>query len=153
MSPPSVPGVWYASVNLTHRAWIQKRLALEHCSEGVVSGNALAWAASIFGIGFAVTEREANKEALAHFVVTVGHVLKRLLLIVYLLVFCHVCLVIEVIEVASVGFRVEFGHKRSSRLSQSRPINLSKVLVVVNVVDVVEASNTRVDASATKLVM
>ena len=52
-----------------------------------------------------------------------------------LLVLGHIRFIAEVVEVASVGLGVKFRNKRSSLRSKSLPINLSKILMLVDVLD------------------
>jgi hypothetical protein len=53
----------------------------------------------------------------------------------YLLVFGHICLVAEVIEIACISFRVEFWDERCSLGAKGGPVNFGEVLVIVNVLD------------------
>lgn len=92
-------------------------------------------------------ERESDKEALAHLVITVSHLLQSRLLVVHLLVLGHVCFVAKVVKVASVGFRVQLWNKRRPSLSKRLPLDLCKVVMVVNILDVRETACSRVDAA------
>lgn len=87
-----------------------------------------------------MAECEANEEALAHLIITLCHGLEGLLLLVDLLVLGHVGFTAEIIEVASICFRVQLGNKGRARLPEGRPVDFSKVMVVVDVLDIGEAT-------------
>jgi hypothetical protein len=53
----------------------------------------------------------------------------------HLLVLGHIRFVAEVIEIASIGLRVEFRDEWSSLRSESLPIDLGKVLMLIDVLD------------------
>jgi hypothetical protein len=53
-----------------------------------------------------------------------------------LLVLGHISLVAEVIKVACVCLGVKLGHERCTLSSEGGPVNLSKVLMCVNILDV-----------------
>lgn len=84
-------------------------------------------------------ECEADEEALAHFFFSFCHRFESLLLVMNLLVFSHVSFVAEIIKVPCVCLRVQLWYKRGPGLTQSRPVDLGKVLVIVNILDVGEA--------------
>jgi hypothetical protein len=94
-----------------------------------------------------MTEREADKEALAHLFLTICHGLERLLLIVDFLVLGHVGLVTKVVKVASVCLRVQLRNEWRTSLAQRIPLHLGKVMMVIDILDVVKAACPRVDAS------
>lgn len=87
-----------------------------------------------------MAEREADKEALAHLLLTISHTLERLLLIVDFFILGHVGLVAEVVKIAGVRLRVQLRDEGCSSLPQSVPLHLGEVLVVVDVLDVGEAA-------------
>jgi len=53
----------------------------------------------------------------------------------HLLVLGHIRFVAEVIEIASIGLRVEFRDEWSSLRSKSLPIDLGKILMLIDVLD------------------
>lgn len=124
------------------------RLALEHGTKAIVvrSWDAFSWTAAVFSSRLAMAEGESDKEALAHFVIAIGHGFQGLLLLMHLLVLCHVCFVAEVVEITSISLRVQLGHEWGSGLPQCYPVNFGKILVAVNVLAIGEAASTRVDA-------
>lgn len=82
---------------------------------------------------------KADKQALPHLLVAIGHVLERLLLVVHFLVLGHVGLAAEVVKVAGVGLGVELGLERGALGPEVGPVHLGKVGVRVDLVDVGEA--------------
>ena len=82
-----------------------------------------------------MSESESDKQALAHWVFTVSHLLQCGLFIVNLLVFGHVCFIAEVVKIASISLGVELWDKGSTLGSKSAPINLGEVWVVVDILD------------------
>jgi hypothetical protein len=82
-----------------------------------------------------VSECESNKQTLAHGVFSVGHLLQCSLLIMDFLIFRHISLVAEVIEVASICLGVELWDEGGALGSKGIPINLSEVLMRVDVLD------------------
>lgn len=122
-------------------------LTLEHCAKRIVGWNALSGAAPFFGCGLSVSERESDKETLAHFIFTFGHCLERLLFLMDLLVLGHVSFIGEVVEVTSICLRVQLRNKRCASLAEGLPADLGKVLMGVDILNVREASRPRVDTS------
>jgi hypothetical protein len=140
-SPPAAHNVTPVKLSGT------RLLVLQHCPERVVGWDALARAAAILCGRLAVPECEANEEALAHLVVTLGHGLESLLLVVNLLVLCHVGLVCEVIKVSGVRLRVQLWDKGCAGLAESVPVDFGKVVMSVNIVNIREPARSRVDGS------
>ena len=95
-----------------------------------------------------MSESEPNKQALAHRVFSIGHILQRTLLVVDLLVFRHISFVGEIIKVASIGLRVKLWNKWSALRAKSSPIDLGEVLVLIDIFDGGKAATLGVDASA-----
>jgi hypothetical protein len=91
--------------------------------------------AAVLGCWLAVSECESDEQALAHRVISVSHVFQGRLLLMHFLVLGHIGFVAEVIEVASIRLRVEFRNERSSLGSKSLPVNLGKILMLVDVPD------------------
>jgi hypothetical protein len=83
----------------------------------------------------AVSERESDKQALAHWVFSVGHALQCLLLIMNLLILRHVRLIAEIIEITSIGLRVQFRDKGCTLRTKGIPINFGEVLVTIDILD------------------
>lgn len=107
--------------------------------------------AAILGSGLSVPECEAYEETFAHCVIPVGHALESLLFVVDFLVLGHVCLAGEIIKVSRISFRVKFRDERGLGLSKRRPINLGKILVLLDIVNVGKALCSRVDTPAIML--
>lgn len=126
-----------SSVRLEHRS---KRLRIRGLDP-------LARAATIFASRFAVSEREPDKEALAHLIVTISHRLKSCLLVVDLLVLGHVGFVAEVVKVPGIRLRVQLRDEGRPGLAQASPVDFCEVLVVVDVLNIGKAPGARVDAS------
>lgn len=82
---------------------------------------------------------EADEQALAHRIFSVGHVFQGLLLLVHLLVLGHVGFVAEVVKVASVSLGVEFGDEGSTLGAESGPVDFREVLMIVDFLDGREA--------------
>lgn len=82
-----------------------------------------------------MSERESNERALGHGILTVGHVLERRLLVVHFLVLGHVGLVVEVVEVAGVGLRIQLGDEGRTLLADRWPVDFGKVGVCVDSLD------------------
>ena len=110
----------------------------EHGAKRAIRGNSLPRTrfSTFIGRWLAVSEGESDEQALAHGIFPVSHTLKRSLLIMNLLVLGHIGFVAEVIKVASVRLRVELWHERRTLSSKRGPVNLSKVLMRVNFLDV-----------------
>lgn len=87
-----------------------------------------------------MAEGETDEERLAHLLFTVGHGLEGLLLVVDFLVLGHVGFIGEVVEVASVCLRIQFGDEGSTGLAESGPIYFGEVGVIVDVLDVRETA-------------
>lgn len=124
----------------THNPLGYLRLALEHRPECLISGNALSGASAVLCGRFAMSERKADKKALAHWILTFSHSFQSLLLVVNLLVLGHVGFIGEVIEVTSISFRVQLGNKWRTGLSKDFPFNFGKVLVSIDILDIGESS-------------
>lgn len=87
-----------------------------------------------------MSERKADKKALAHWILTFGHSFQSLLLVVNLLVLGHISFIGEVIEVTSISFRVQLGNKWRTGLSKDFPFNFGKVLVSIDILNIGESS-------------
>ena len=114
---------------------------LEHSTECPICGNRFSWTRlpTIFGCGFTVSECEANEQALAHWIFSIGHLLQCSLFVMDLLVLGHICLIAEIVEITCIGLGVEFWDERSTLRSECVPINFSKVLIRVDILDVGES--------------
>jgi hypothetical protein len=110
----------------------------KHGSKSAIRGNGLPRTrlSSFVGRWLAVPKRESNEQALAHRIFPVGHTLQRSLLVMNLLILSHISFVAEVIKVSSVRLRVELWHERRTLSSNCSPVNLSKVLMGINFLDV-----------------
>lgn len=84
-------------------------------------------------------ERKAHKQRLIHRLLAIRHRLQSVLLIVHLLVFGHIGLVREVVEVARVGLGVELWDEWCALGAQLVPVYFGEVLVRVDVFDGGEA--------------
>lgn len=118
-------------------------LALEHRPKSIAlaaSVDLLPGTATVLRSRLAVAECEADEERLAHLLLAISHGLERLLLVVDFLVLGHIGFVGEVVEVAGVGLRVQLGDKGRTGLAQGGPVYFGKVVVVVDVLDVGEAT-------------
>jgi hypothetical protein len=80
-------------------------------------------------------ECESNKQALAHRVLSISHILQSSLFFMHFLILSHISFITEVIEVASIRLRVKLWNERSALGAKSGPINLCKILMVVDVFD------------------
>lgn len=116
-------------------------LALEHGPKVFFQGDALPRTATLFGCRLTVSEREANKEALAHLITTLRHGFQGLLLLVYLLVLGHVSLVTKIVKVSGICLRVQLGDKGRASLTEGLPVNFSEVLMGIDILNVREASS------------
>ena len=117
-------------------SFVHPLLPLQHRTERVVfEGDRLTRAATVFVIGFAMTERETHEEALAHFIFAIGHALECLLLVMHFFVLSHISFTGEVVEVSGVCLRVQLGHEWRLGLSENIPFHLREVLVLVDVLD------------------
>jgi hypothetical protein len=82
-----------------------------------------------------MSERESDKQTLAHWIFSVSHLFQCRLLVVNLLVFRHVSLVAEIIKVTGISLGVEFWHERSALGSKGGPINFGEVWVGIDILD------------------
>lgn len=82
-----------------------------------------------------MSECEANKQALAHWIFSISHLLQSSLLVMNLLILRHISLVAEVIEVASVGLGIKLGDERGALSSKGVPIDFGEILVSVDILD------------------
>lgn len=143
--------------------WILVR-NLEHCPECAVRRDRFPWgaaAAVAVDSGFAVTrvvskrtmvqrkaiqlgfepnipESKPDKQALAHLIIAIGHILQRALLIMDLLVLSHICLVAEIIEVPSISLGVKFRHEWSPLITQTLEVDLGEIVMRMDFFDILE---------------
>ena len=82
-----------------------------------------------------MSKGEPNEETLAHRIFSVSHVLKCRLLVVDFLILSHIGFIAEVVEVASIGLGVKLWDERSALRADSVPVDLSEVLVGVDILD------------------
>lgn len=94
-----------------------------------------------------MSKRKSDEQALAHGVLSVGHVLQCRLLIMNLFVLSHIGFIAKVIKVASVRLRVELRNEGSTLSSEASPINLSKILMRINILDSRETFTLRGNAA------
>lgn len=94
-----------------------------------------------------MAECESHKQSPVHLLIAVGHGLESLLLLVNFLVLGHVGLIGKVVEVAGVGLRVQLGNKGGASLAEGLPLDFGKVLVIIDVFDITEATASGVDAT------
>ena len=127
--------------------------ALQHRTKGALLPEGIGLAGAGLLLSFAVAESEANEQALVHLVLALGHALERHLLLVHLLVLGHVLFVGEVVEVARVRLRVQLGNEGGLGLTENLPVDLGKVLVSADILDVAETLGPRVDASGLGLAL
>lgn len=85
-----------------------------------------------------MSKGEADEKSLVHWFLAICHDLERHLLVMDFLVLGHVSLVAEVVKVAGVGLGVELWHEWRTLGAESLPIDLGKVLVSVDLLDVWE---------------
>ena len=64
-----------------------------------------------------------------------------------LFIFCHIGFITEVIEVTSISLRVKLWDERCTLRAKRVPINFSKVLICINILDVREPLALRCDAA------
>lgn len=137
--------------------WILVR-NLEHRPECAVRCDRLPWraaAAVAVDSGFAMTsvvskrtmvqrfepnipESKPDKQALAHLIIAIGHILQRALLIMDLLVLSHICLVAEIIEVPSISLGIKFRHEWSPLITQTLEVDLGEIVVRMDFFDILE---------------
>ncbi len=82
-----------------------------------------------------MSECKTYEQTLAHRVLSVGHVLQSCLLLMNFLIFCHVSFIAEIVKVASIGLGVKFWDERRALRAEGFPVYLSKVLMLVNILD------------------
>lgn len=94
-----------------------------------------------------MAERETDEERLVHLIITISHRFQSLLLVMDFFVLGHVGLIREVVEVAGISLRVQLRNERRTGLAESGPVYFGEVVVVVDVLDVGEATASGVDST------
>lgn len=133
---------------------LQKRKELQfrysqHRPKSSVSRDALSWAAwlAILRCWLAMPKGKSDKQTLAHRILSISHLLQSTLLVMNLFVFRHVRLAAKVIEISSISLRVELWDKWCALSTDRVPIDLGKVLMVVDILDRGKALDFGVDAT------
>ena len=115
---------------------------LENGAESAIGSDVLS-RALLISTSLAMLEGKSDEKSLVHWLLTVGHTLECHLLIVDLLILGHISLVAEVVEVASVGLGIELWHEWRTLRAECLPVDLGKVLVSVDLLNIRESLTLR----------